>query len=124
MTDRPRAVGEQAPPEPHDDGGDELAELEAALDAALPTFAVQARFWTDAGSPEQAAAEVHGMVRAASDQPAEVSAGRPEADGRYPVIARFVVVSVDEHTAVAGVHDELRAAGLAVDEVWISNRYA
>jgi hypothetical protein len=38
------------------------------------------------------------------------------------VVASFVTVSVDAHTAVLGVHDSLSAAGVPVDEVWVRGR--
>ena len=37
-------------------------------------------------------------------------------------MVRFVLVSVDGHTAVLGLDETLRAAGLSPDEVWAGNQ--
>ncbi len=50
----------------------------------------------------------------------EVSVERREDDGSFWVVARFVTVSVDAHTAVLGVHESLAAAAVPVDEVWVA----
>ena len=64
------------------------------------------------------------MLTAAGEPFDDIRPERAEPDGTWMVNARFVVVSVDSHTAVAGVHDTLRRGGLAVDEVWADAQVA
>ena len=97
------------------DDRDELDELDD--DPVLPTFAVLARFATTAGGPEAAVRDVVGRLTAAAEPFHEVTVERQ--DGNVVlVVARFVLVSVDAHTAVTGLHETLTAAGVAPDEVW------
>ena len=42
----------------------------------------------------------------------------------FAILARIVTVSVDAHTAVTGVHEDLVAAGLTPDEVWAERQVA
>ena len=46
---------------------------------------------------------------------------RREDDGSFWVVARFVTVSVDAHSAVVGVDDTLRSADVPADEVWATD---
>lgn len=87
-------------------------------ETVLPTFVVLARFREQAGSEQDAVAAVRRRLTAAGEPFDDVLVERAEPDGAWMVLARFVVVSVDASTGVAGVHDSLRDAGLAVDEVW------
>ena len=38
------------------------------------------------------------------------------------VVARFVLVSIDGHTAVGALHETLLAAGLVPDEIWVDRQ--
>ena len=98
------------------DALDETDDL--GLDVALPTFAILARFREAAGSEEAALAAVTERLTAAAERFDQVALERQDDDGSWLVVARFVTVSVDAHTAVAGVHEDLHSAGLAPDEVW------
>jgi hypothetical protein len=93
-------------------------------ETVLPTFVVLARFRQQAVRPEDAVDDVRRMLRAAGEPFDDVTLERTEPDGSAMVVARFVVVSVDTQTGVAGVHDSLRGAGLAVDEVWADAQVA
>ncbi len=90
----------------------------------LPTFVVLARFRQAASSEDEAVALVRRMLTDAGEPFDDVAPERSEPDGSWMVNARFVVVSVDSHTAVAGVHETLRRQGLAVDEVWADAQVA
>lgn len=99
-----------------------VPELEETLPAevALPTFPVLARFRSQARDAAGAVAEVVerlAPVRGLFDQ---ALVERREDDGSFWVVARFVTVSVDAHTAVLGVHETLTTAGVTPDEVWAS----
>jgi hypothetical protein len=88
----------------------------------LPSFAVLARYRRAAASPEEAERGVREHlepVRGLYDD-ARVEPQDPE--GRWPVDVRFVVASVDEDSAVAGVHGTLRDAGVVPDEAWVAER--
>ena len=84
----------------------------------LPTYAVQARFAEGAEDAEQAEHSVRARLTAAQGLYDDVRVERREPDGTWLLEVRFVVVSVDAHTAVLGVSESLRGAGLAPDEVW------
>lgn len=101
---------------------DALDEL--ALDIALPTYAILARFRETAAGPEEAEAALVRRLTDAGEKYDEVAIERRDDDGTFLVVARIVTVSVDAHTAVAGVHDDLHAAGLAPDEVWAERQVA
>jgi hypothetical protein len=93
-------------------------------DPVLPTYAVLARFCETAPTGEEA---VHAVVtRLAGHQEPfhEVVVERQEGASRWMVVARFVVVSVDGHTAVGGVSETLSQAGLDPDEVWLDAQVA
>lgn len=88
------------------------------LDAALPTFAILARFAEVADSEEEAIATLTQRLIDAGEGFDQVMLERQDDARTWLVVARIVTVSVDAHTAVAGVHDDLHAAGLTPDEVW------
>jgi hypothetical protein len=88
----------------------------------LPTFAVLARFREQATAPEAAVRAVTARLTEAQEPFHEVDVEREDAPGTYLVVARFVLVSIDGQTALAGLHDTLVAAGLAPDEVWLDGR--
>lgn len=87
------------------------------LDAALPTFAVLARFRRLAPSAEQAQQVLRNDLTGTGYD--DVSVERAD-DGGWLLRARFLVVSIDGHTAVVGVSEAL--AGTAVDEVWLDRQ--
>jgi hypothetical protein len=85
---------------------------------ALPTFAVLARFRESGATAEDAVQSVVLRLTAAEEPFHEVTVERQEGPATWMVVARFVLVSVDSATAVAGLHDTLEAAALRPDEVW------
>lgn len=87
-------------------------------EVALPTFAILARFRERATTAREAIASVEARLTAAQEPFHHVDVERQEDDDNWMVVARFVLVSVDGHTAVVGLHETLMAAGLAPDEVW------
>ena len=91
---------------------------EHAAEVVLPTFVVWARFRETAGSGEQAGQQVRDRVLAAGGLFDDVRVEPADPDGAWPVDLRFVVVSVDSNTAVAGVHSDLSEGGAAAYEVW------
>jgi hypothetical protein len=93
-------------------------------DAALPTFAILARFAEIADSEEEAIATVTRRLVDAGKSFDRVVLERQDDPRTWLTVARFVTVSVDAHTAVAGVHDDLRSAGLSPDEVWVERQVA
>ena len=111
------------PPAEHDDVVDlELSTTGDSGDGevALPTFVVLARFAEAAGTAEQAEASVRSRLAAARGLFDDVRVERREDDGTWLLEVRFVVVSLDGHTAVEGVSETLTSAGLAPDEVWVA----
>ena len=86
----------------------------------LASFAVTARFRRTAATAEQAEREVRTALRGGLFEDVRVEPREP--DGRWAVDVRFVLVSLDGETAVAGVHESLRLAGSAADEVWLAER--
>lgn len=84
----------------------------------LPTFAVLVRFREGAPTGEDAVRGLVARLSAAEEPFHEVEVERQEDEGTWMVVVRFVVVSVDEGTAVAGVHETLTSAGLRPDEAW------
>lgn len=90
----------------------------------LPTFALFARFPVLAVSEKDAIETVAASLTTAEEPFHELEVERQEPDGTWLVVARFVLVSVDGHTAVVGLHETLRTAGLAVDEVWADRQVA
>ena len=99
---------------------DAVADLDEMFPAevALPTVPVLARFRSEAPDAAAAIADVRLRLAPVRGLHDEVAVERREDDGSWWVAARFVVVSVDVHTAVGGVHQTLADAGIAVDEVW------
>jgi hypothetical protein len=91
-------------------------------DLALPTYAVLARFREQAPSREAAVRGVVERLTAAEEPFHEVDVERDEGADGFLVVARFVLVSVDGTTAVAGLHETLVEAGLAPDEVWVDRQ--
>ena len=89
------------------------------FEVGLPTFAVLARFRVIADSYDAAAREVMARLTAAEAPFHEVNPERQEEDGSWLVLVRFVLVSVDGHTAVAGLHETLTGAAMLPDEVWV-----
>lgn len=90
----------------------------------LHSFAVLARFRRAAESSEQAEAAVRADLEAVHGLFDDAVVEPREPDGRWAVDVRFVVASVDHERAVDGVHETLRAAGLAPDEVWVAEELA
>lgn len=99
-----------------DDLSDEPAE------DVLPTFAVLARFAEQAPDGETAVRQVMTRLGEAEEPFHEVRVERQEDATTWMVVARFVMVSVDAGTAVAGVSETLTDAGLRPDEVWAGPR--
>lgn len=91
-------------------------------EVVLPTFALLARFPEPAPSPEAAVEQVRARLVAAGQPFDDLRVEREESNGIVEVEARFVMASVDESVAATGLHDELRSAGLAPDEVWVDRR--
>lgn len=89
-------------------------------EVALPTFPVLARLRSLAPDEAAALADARGRLEPVAGMYDDVSVERREDDGSYWVVARFVTVSVDAHTAVLGVHESLAAAAVPVDEVWVA----
>lgn len=97
-----------------------VADLDETLPAevALPTVRVLARFRSGAADAASAVTDVVERLEPVRGLFDEAVVERREDDGSFWVVARFVTVSVDVHTAVLGVHETLVAAGVAADEVW------
>ncbi len=107
-----------------DDAVDAALALDetAPVEVALPTFGVLARLRSGAPDEGGAVAEVTAQLAPVSGLFDEVAVERREDDGSWWVVASFVTVSVDAHTAVLGVHESLSTAGVPVDEVWVRGR--
>jgi hypothetical protein len=90
----------------------------------LPTFAILARFIESAATGDDAVRAVVARLSEREEPFHEVVVERQEGTGRWMVVARFVVVSVDAHTAVCGVSETLDGAGLEPDEVWMDRQVA
>jgi hypothetical protein len=95
----------------------DLDETQPA-EVTLPTVPVLARLRSDAPDARAAVADVGRRLEPVRGLYDEVVVERQEDDGSFWVVARFVTVSVDVHTAVAGVHETLSTAGVGADEVW------
>lgn len=100
---------------PEDDLPDEVAPGEVPL----PVFPVRVRFRRAAEVDD--ALVLAGLARQleALGLPGQVRVERTEPDGTVLAEARIPTVSVDAHTAVAGVHEALTDGGLDVDEAWV-----
>ena len=94
------------------------------FDAALPTYAVLARFAEVADSEEEAIATITQRLVDAGKSFDQVVLERQDDARTWLTVARIVTVSVDAHTAVTGVHEDLVAAGLIPDEVWAERQVA
>lgn len=93
-------------------------------DLVLPTFAILARFRVQADTEREAVETVVARLTAAQEPFHEVTAEPREPDGSWLVDVRFVLVSVDGHTAVVGLDETLREAGTAPVEVWADKQVA
>lgn len=93
-------------------------------DLVLPTFEVMARFLQHAATADDAVAQVAALLRSHDEPVHEISVERQETEGEWMVVARFVLVSVDAGTAVAGLHATLTAGGTPPDEVWAAQQVA
>jgi hypothetical protein len=89
------------------------------LDSPLPTYALLSRFRVEQADEHTAVEAVRGRLSAADEPFDDVTVEREEAPGTYYVVARFVLASLDGETAVSGLFETLRAAGLDPDEVWL-----
>jgi hypothetical protein len=98
--------------------GPETAEI------VLPTYSIFSRFRVHAASEREAIEAVVARLTAAEEPFHEITVEPQEADGRWPVDVRFVLVSVDGHTAVLGLDETLRDAGVAPEEVWAGQQVA
>jgi len=96
----------------------------ADLDAPLPTFALLARFPVQQADEPSAVEVVRSLLRAADEPFEDVTVEREDAPGTYYVMARFVLSSLDGETAVRGLFETLREAGLDPDEVWLDAQVA
>ena len=92
------------------------------VDVVLETVEVLARFRSDADDEPRAVSDVRRRLDGVRGLFDDVVVERRENDGYYWVIARFVTVSTDVPAAVLGVHDTLREAKVAPDEVWAAPR--
>lgn len=94
------------------------------LDAPLPTYAVLARFQVEQAEESAAVAAVRSRLLATDEPFDDVTVEREDTPGTYYVMARFVLTSVDGETAVMGLFETLRGAGLDPDEVWLDAQLA
>jgi hypothetical protein len=108
------------PASPPPDVQDVLAELPADPDAPLPTFALLARL-SGVGLTDPAV-ELSRRLDAAGLHAEEVREIDGSLVGHPEVQARFVEAGVDPGLAVTALHEQLRAAGMPVDEVWLDTR--
>ncbi len=98
---------------------------EPDIEVVLPTYAVLTQLSHAPGvGPTEAVHDVEVDLISHEAPFDTVAVERQEADGSWRLRARFVVVSVDGHTAVEGVHETLIAAGLHPDEVWLDRQIA
>ncbi len=92
----------------------------APAEVVLPTVPVLARLHSTAPDARAAVADVTERLASVVGLYDDVALERQEDDGSFWVVGRFPAVSVDAHTAVVGVHETLRGAGIDVDEVWVA----
>jgi hypothetical protein len=97
------------------DATDHLDEVMPA-EVSLQTFVVLVRFRSEAAD---AVADVTARLTPVSDLHDRVFVERVEADGTTLVVVRFATVSVDGSSAVLGVHETLKDAGISYDEAWV-----
>ena len=91
------------------------------VDVVLETVLVLARMRSDAPDEDAAVADVRRRLDPVRGLFDDIVVERREDDGYFWVVARFVTVSTDVHTAVVGVHETLREARITADEVWASS---
>lgn len=89
-------------------------------EVALPTYPVLARLRSIAPDEAAALTDARQQLSPVVGMYDDVTVERREDDGSFWVVARFVTVSVDAHTAVLGVHGALSDARVPVDEVWVA----
>lgn len=94
----------------------DLPEENSLEETVLPTFTVFARFRERAPDGATAVRQVVDRLTAAQEPFHEITVR--EEDGVQLVLVRFVLVSVDAHTAVTGLSETLMSAGTGADEVW------
>lgn len=85
-------------------------------EVVLPTFTVLARFRESAPDGPSALHQVVDRLTTAAEPFHEVTVR--EQDGDQLVLVRFVLVSIDAQTAVAGLSETLTSAGIVPEEVW------
>jgi hypothetical protein len=95
-----------------------MTEQADVFTVGLPAFAVLARFRVSTAAGPEAIRSVRVQLVDAQVPFHEIDVEREDAPGIWMVVARFVLASVDGHTAVAGLHATLLEAGLEPDEVW------
>jgi hypothetical protein len=100
----------------------DLAAIDDLEETVLPTYELYARFPVQAATEREAIDALVTQLTAAHEPFHEIEAEREDPAGTWLVVARFVIVSVDGHTAVLGLDETLRGAGLAPDEVWAGNQ--
>lgn len=88
------------------------------VDVVLETVVVLARLRSDAADEAAAIADVRQRLDPVRGLFDDIVVERREDEGYFWVVARFVTVSTDVHTAVVGVTETLREAGVTADEVW------
>jgi hypothetical protein len=93
-------------------------------DLVLPTYSILSRFRVEAESSREAVESVVARLTAAEEPFHEVTVEPREPDGSWLVDVRFVLVSVDGHTAVLGLDETLRGAGVTPLEVWADKQVA
>ena len=91
------------------------------VDVVLATVQVLARLRSDAPDEESAVADARRRLEPVRGMFDDIVVERREDDGSFWVVARFVTVSTDVHTAVVGVHETLRDAQVTADEVWAAS---
>jgi hypothetical protein len=100
----------------------DLVAIDDLDETVLPTYELYARFPVAAAGEREAIDALVTQLTAAQEPFHEITVEREEPAGTWLVVVRFVIVSVDGHTAVLGLDETLRAAGLAPDEVWAGNQ--
>lgn len=90
-------------------------------DDVLATFPVLARLRSTGLDEAAALADAREQLVPLAGMYDDVAVERREDDGSFWVVARFVTVSVDAHTAVLGVHGALADAAVPVDEIWVAS---
>jgi hypothetical protein len=93
-------------------------------ETVLPTFSVLARFREPAPTGDVAVGKVAERLRRHAEPVQQVLVEREDEPGVWMVTGRFVLVSVDSATAVAGLSETLADAGLVPDEVWADAQVA